>query len=86
MEEKTGDLRKLHNIKFVVFHEDEMHSCIICKVEVGTSERKRRLDVMMTANQTEGLIWFRIRTKWFVTYVQAMQVVMGFRRATDTKK
>ena len=24
MEEKTGDMRKLHNIKFVVFHEDEM--------------------------------------------------------------
>jgi len=32
-----------------------MHRCIVCKVVVGTSKRKRRLDVMMDANQTERL-------------------------------
>ena len=58
----TGELRKLHNKKFVVFHEDKMgaafcvnerdQKCIDCKNVVGTSKRKRRLDVMMDPNQT----------------------------------
>ena len=29
--------------------------CIDCKIVVGTSKRKRRLDVMMDPNQTERL-------------------------------
>jgi hypothetical protein len=59
----TGELRKLHNKKCVVFHLDEMggaccvterdQKCIDCKTVVGTSKRKRRLDVMMDPNQTE---------------------------------
>jgi hypothetical protein len=61
----TGKSRKLHNRKFVVFQEDEMggaccvnerdQKSIDCNIVVGTSKRKRRLDVMMDPNQTERL-------------------------------